>query len=98
MDYAGLPYSGQFGFIEPPMHWSITHMVAPKEDALRCNECHTRAEDGRLVEITDIYLPGRDRSALLDRLGFGLAGLMLVGAIGHGSLRFLSRNKRNKEH
>ena len=28
----------------------------------------------------------------------GLAGLMLVGAIGHGSLRFLSRNKRNKEH
>ena len=98
MDYAGLPYSGQFGFIETRMNWFITHMVAPKEDAVRCKECHTRAEDGRLVEITDIYLPGRDRSALLDRLGFGLAGLMLVGAIGHGSLRFLSRNKRNKEH
>ena len=100
MDYAGLPYSGQFGFIETRMNWFITHMVAPKEDAVRCKECHTRAEDGRLVEITDIYLPGRDRSALLDRLGFGLAGLMLVGAIGHGSLRFLSRNKRkhDKEH
>ena len=98
MDYAGFPYSGQFDFIETRMNWFITHMVAPKEDAVRCKECHTRAEDGRLVEITDIYLPGRDRSALLDRLGFGLAGLMLVGAIGHGSLRFLSRNKRNKEH
>ena len=31
-------------------------------------------------------------------LAGALAGLMLVGAIGHGSLRFLSRNKRNKEH
>lgn len=100
MDYAGLPYSGKFDFIETRMNWFITHMVAPKEDALQCRECHTRAEDGRLAEITDIYLPGRDRSELLDRLGFGLAGLMLVGAIGHGSLRFLNRNKgkQGEEH
>jgi hypothetical protein len=45
-------------------------------------------------------MPGRDRSGLLDRLGFGLAGLVLLGVAGHGSLRFLTRNKRaqGKEH
>jgi hypothetical protein len=44
MDYAGLPYSGKFGFIETRMNWFITHMVAPKEKAVPCQECHTRAE------------------------------------------------------
>jgi mono/diheme cytochrome c family protein len=23
------------------MYWPTTHMVAPKEDALQCNACHT---------------------------------------------------------
>jgi hypothetical protein len=36
MDYAGLPYSGKFGFIETRMNWFITHMVAPKEKAVPC--------------------------------------------------------------
>jgi hypothetical protein len=46
MDYAGLPYSGKFGFIETRMNWFITHMVAPKEKAVPCQDCHTRAADG----------------------------------------------------
>lgn len=40
MKQAGLPYSGKFGWIETKMHWSINHMVAPKEKALKCKDCH----------------------------------------------------------
>ena len=93
MEYAGLPYSGQFGFIETRMNWFITHMVAPKEKAGPCQECHTRAADGRLAAITDIYLPGRDTKGWLDLLG----GLMIAGAIGggvlHGGIRIATRRK-----
>jgi len=42
----GLPYSGQYGFARSDMHWSITHMVATKDKALQCTDCH--AENGRL--------------------------------------------------
>ena len=93
MEYAGLPYSGQFGFIETRMNWFITHMVAPKEKAVPCQECHTRAADARLAAITDIYLPGRDTKGWLDLLG----GLMIAGAIGggvlHGGIRIATRRK-----
>jgi octaheme c-type cytochrome (tetrathionate reductase family) len=95
MEYAGLPYSGQFDFIETRMNWFITHMVAPKEKAVQCQECHTRSEEGRLNEITDIYLPGRDRNGWVDLLG----GLAIIGAIGagsiHGIARILTRRKRH---
>lgn len=94
MDYAGLPYSGKFGFIETRMNWFITHMVAPKEKAVPCAECHTRAADGRLAAITDIYLPGRDRNHWVDLFG----GLAIVGAIGagavHGLLRIITRRRK----
>ena len=93
MEYAGLPYSGKFGFVETRMNWFITHMVAPKEKAVPCQECHTRAADGRLAAITDIYLPGRDTKGWLDLLG----GLMIAGAIGggvlHGGIRIATRRK-----
>jgi octaheme c-type cytochrome (tetrathionate reductase family) len=42
----GLDYSGEFGFAETEMYWLLTHMVAPKENALRCSNCH--GESGRL--------------------------------------------------
>lgn len=87
MAYAGFPYSGQFDFIETRMNWFITHMVAPKEQAVRCNECHTRSDDGRLAEITDIYLPGRDRNHWVDLFG----GVAIVGAIGAGALHGIAR-------
>ena len=47
MDYAGVPYSGEYGFVHTEMYWPITHMVAPAEDALNCQDCHV-AEGGRL--------------------------------------------------
>ncbi len=93
MDYAGLPYSGKFGFIETRMNWFITHMVAPKEKAVPCAECHTRAAEGRLAAITDIYLPGRDRNALVDLLGtLAIAGA-IGGAVIHGLARLIARRK-----
>ncbi len=42
----GLPYSGKYGFVDTEMYWPITHMVAPKEQALQCTDCH--GEQGRL--------------------------------------------------
>lgn len=47
MDYAGLPYSGEYGFVKSEMYWPITHMVAPASEALVCKDCHTDS-NGRL--------------------------------------------------
>lgn len=43
---AGLAYSGQYGFAETEMYWTLSHMVVPKEYALQCTSCH--GENGRL--------------------------------------------------
>jgi hypothetical protein len=89
------PFSGQIDFVKTEMSWPITHMVAPKEKALDCKDCHR--DGGRLASIKGVYLPGRDRNPLLDAAGFGLAGLTLLGVLGHGAVRFTMRGKgRNK--
>lgn len=36
----GLAYSGEYGFAPTIMYWRINHMVAPKEQALGCLDCH----------------------------------------------------------
>jgi hypothetical protein len=94
MDFAGLPYSGKFAFIETRMNWFITHMVAPKEKAVPCAECHTRAADGRLASIEGVYIPGRDRNPWVDLLG----GLAIAGSIGagliHGLVRIITRRRK----
>ena len=92
---AGQPFSGKYGFAATEMLWPITHMVAPEEDALRCAECHAR--EGRLKDVAGVYLPGRDRVEWLDRAGFGLAGLALLGVFGHGALRIVTRGRRKEE-
>jgi len=40
MKLAGLPYSGTYDWIETRMLWPLNHMVAPKENALKCTDCH----------------------------------------------------------
>ena len=37
---SNLPYSGRYGFARTDMYWPLSHMVAPKERALGCTECH----------------------------------------------------------
>lgn len=95
MRVAGLPYSGKFDYVKTEMSWPITHMVAPKEDALTCAQCHKQG--GRLDKVEGIYIPGRDHNRLLDAAGFGIALLSLLGVLGHGGLRYLAY-RRNGKH
>jgi octaheme c-type cytochrome (tetrathionate reductase family) len=46
MKVAGLYYSGNFGWVETDMYWKVNHMVVPKAQALKCNDCHQA--NGRL--------------------------------------------------
>lgn len=91
-DASGAPYSGKFDFVDTSMLWPITHMVAPKEQALDCAQCH--AQQSRLGTVPGIWLTGKHHSPLLDRIGFGLAGLALLGVLIHAALRVLSLRRR----
>lgn len=42
----GLEYSGSYDFANTEMYWPITHMVAAKDKALQCLDCHS--DNGRL--------------------------------------------------
>lgn len=62
----GLTYSGEYDFAPTTMHWPITHMVAPKDHALQCDECHVAGGDGVLdwralgYEGDPMFYGGRD--------------------------------------
>ncbi len=87
------PYSGQFGFIETYSYWPITHMVAPKKDALTCGECHAR--EGRLKNVNGFYLPGRDYNRWVDGFGLFLVFATFLGVLVHAAVRgFLAKRRR----
>jgi len=92
MQSVGREYSGELGFVATEMSWPITHMVAPKDDALRCDQCHSK--NGRLAGINGVYLPGRDANPWLDTAGFALALLALIGVLGHGLIRVVMSKLR----
>jgi hypothetical protein len=92
MEYAGLEYSGTYGFVETEMYWPISHMVSPKEDALSCVECHSRG--GRLEKLAGFYLPGRDANGYVEILGLLVIVSSLVGISIHGFMRFVSNKRR----
>lgn len=94
MEYVDLPWSGEVGFVETEMFWPITHMVAPAEDAVGCAECHS--SDGRLASLSGFYMPGRDRSSLVDALGWLSVMAALFGVGIHGSLRVVSARRRRQ--
>ncbi|HEC06249.1 MAG TPA: cytochrome C, partial [Thiolapillus brandeum] len=87
MEKNGIPYSGEYGFIDSYSYWPINHMVAPKEQALACEECHSK--DGRLKNLDNFYMPGRDAPRWLDILGILLVLGTLAGVLGHGLLRVI---------
>ncbi len=91
---AGKPFSGKVDFIETQMSWPITHMVAPAEDALECQECHQQG--GRLEAIGGIYIPGRHARETLDFVGWGIALLTLLGVLAHASGRLISFYRRKR--
>lgn len=41
-----MPYSGEYEFVQTKLYMSVNHEVAPKENALKCDDCHT--DDGRM--------------------------------------------------
>ncbi|SDH57801.1 tetrathionate reductase family octaheme c-type cytochrome [Roseospirillum parvum] len=81
----GVDYSGSHAFVESAYYWPITHMVAPKEDAVGCNECHTT--DGRLASLSGFYMPGRDSIDWLSKLGWASVALALAAVTGHALIR-----------
>jgi octaheme c-type cytochrome (tetrathionate reductase family) len=98
MEYIGLPYSGNYGFIETEMYWPVNHMVSPKENSLKCVDCHTR-NDSRLEGLNDFYMPGRDYNKAVEYFGIFLVLSTILFAITHGIARvFVSlKNKRKGE-
>ncbi|WP_423126808.1 tetrathionate reductase family octaheme c-type cytochrome [Gaoshiqia sp. Z1-71] len=97
MKIIGLPYSGEYGFIETEMYWPVNHMVSPKEQAVSCAECHTRSADGRLAGLTGFYLPGRDYNKPLDIFGFLLFFGSLAAVVIHAAVRIIVSIK-NKQY
>ncbi len=95
MASVGDTFSGKFDFVKTEMTWPITHMVAPKDKAVGCVECHKAG--GRLEKIEGVYIPGRSRDhlGLLDTAGWSLAALTLFGVVVHGSLRIATRKKKD---
>ena len=95
MQAAGGTFSGKFGFVATEMSWPITHMVAPKTDALTCQQCH--GENGRLDKVPGLYMPGRDANPWLDKIGWGIVLLTLLGVVAHGGLRIVMAGKGEQQ-
>lgn len=95
MDYAGLAYSGEFGFAPTAWAYPTTHMVAPKDNVVACAECHSSR--GRLANLAGFYMPGRDGAPLVDWAGWAAVLASLVGVLIHGAMRAASRSRNAKE-
>lgn len=92
MERAGKPFSGKVDFVSTESWWPITHMVAPKDQALACDSCH--AKDGRLASLLGFYMPGgvsSGWSGLVDRVGLMMIFAALTGVLAHAFIRVISR-------
>ena len=94
MKERGIEFSGEYGFVETEYFWPVTHMVAPAENSLACQSCHS--QDGRLQNIQGIYIPGQNRYPWLDMIGW----LAVIGSLGgvlvHGLIRYITAKRRNR--
>ncbi len=90
-----IPFSGEFDFVETTYVFPITHMVAPKDKAVACTECHT-SQDSRLANLKGFYMPGRDRVKWLDIMGWMAVLSALAGVVLHGIGRFFSNGNGKK--
>jgi octaheme c-type cytochrome (tetrathionate reductase family) len=94
MEYTGLPFSGEYDFVETEYIFQTTHMVAPKEKTLACTECHSKT--GRLSNLAGFYMPGRDGNQPLNVIGWSGVVASLLGVMGHGAGRIAARRRREK--
>ena len=95
MKRVGLPFSGDYEFVETEMYWPINHMVSTKDKSLDCVDCHVR-EGGRLAALNDFYLPGRDRNATIDLIGKLMLYLSIVGVLIHAIIRIVIWIRKRK--
>ena len=91
----GIPFSGEFDFVDSTYVYPITHMVAPKDNVVACTECHS-GKDSRLANLEGFYMPGRDRVKWLDYLGWMAVLGAFVGVFLHGFGRLLARGNGKK--
>ncbi|MFA5519819.1 MAG: cytochrome C [Spirochaetota bacterium] len=91
MRVAGVKYSGKREWIETEMFWPLTHLVKEKEFALKCSDCHSR--NGRLAGLEACWIPGRDRSLVMDILGMVMLFGSIAGVSVHGLIRFKNSGK-----
>jgi len=92
MAYVNLPFSGEVGFVKTEYFFPTTHMVAPKEQALTCRECH--AVNGRLKGLPGVYLPGRDVHAGISTVGTLAVAAALLAVLIHGLTRIIAAYRR----
>jgi len=97
MKLIGLPFSGKYGFVDTEMYWPVNHMVSPAKESVGCTDCHTR-DNGRLANVTGVYLPGRDYSGWIENAGTGMIALTVIGVFLHGTARMVVRRKRKGVH
>jgi len=91
MEYLGKTYSGKHGFIETKSYWPLNHEVSPANQALSCEECHSK--NGRLNNLTGFYLPGRDQNKVIDIIGLLMIIGAFVGVTIHTVMRITSKKK-----
>jgi hypothetical protein len=93
----GLPFSGEFDFVETTYVFPTTHMVAPKDQVVNCGECHVRKE-GRIANLTGFYMPGRNYNRWINILGWVAVLGALLGISIHGMGRVFTNGNRKKEN
>ncbi|MBU4318649.1 MAG: tetrathionate reductase family octaheme c-type cytochrome [Proteobacteria bacterium] len=90
-----LPFSKEFDFVETTYAYPTTHMVAPKDQAVKCIECHT-SNQSRMAGLDGFYMPGRDSFKLLDLGGWAMVIGSLIGVSLHALGRiFFSFRRKN---
>lgn len=95
MKNVNLPFSGKVDFIETEMYWPLNHMVATKENTVKCTECHTN-EGSRLENVEGFYMPARDNNQLVDNGGMAMIIMSILGVMMHAGVRIFSSKKRAK--
>ncbi|MCB1125135.1 MAG: hypothetical protein KDM81_01465, partial [Verrucomicrobiae bacterium] len=69
MQTVGREYSGELGWASTEMVWIQNHMVAPKEMALRCADCHT---PGGRLDFLALGYPAERAAMLQSMMGFAI--------------------------
>lgn len=75
MDYVKRPYSGELGWVDTEMYWVQNHMVAPKEQALGCADCHTPRSR---LNFATLGYPAEQAARLQTLAGFEIDNVQLL--------------------